>query len=298
MNVTRVTVLGQAAQSIRNVQSSAAALAATQNVLSSGKRIQTSSDDPNGTVTAMGLRSALSRSDQYTSASSDAMAWLSTQDSAYTQSTAVLQSARTLVVQALNSGANDSTSNQALASQLDGLRSTLVSLANTSYNGRPVFGGTSASSTAYDSSGTYLGDNGTVQRVIAPSTTVTIASTGPAVFGSTATGDSIFDTLSKLADTLRTSPNSLSSSSLNDLDAALSKVSTAQSTEGATYQQVQRVTTARTSSDSALTERLGAIENTDYADAAIKTSAANLAYQAALQTTALVGKQSLLNFLN
>ncbi|SHG26499.1 flagellar hook-associated protein 3 FlgL [Jatrophihabitans endophyticus] len=298
MNVTRVTLIGQSSQSLSNVQSAAARLASMQNQLSSGKRITTSSDDPGGTVTAMGLRSTLSRSDQYADASSDALAWLSTAESAYSQSVDVLTKARTLVVQALNSGTNDASSNAAMAAQLDGLRSTLLTMANSSYDGRPVFGGTTAGSVAYDASGSYVGDDGTVARVIAPRTTVSVAATGPQVFGSDDDGTSVFTMLSQLSDTLRNSPGSLTGTALDDMDAALSRVSSAQAAEGSTYQQVQRVTTARTTSDSSVTARLSEIEQVDYADMAIKTASANLAYNASIQTTANIGRHSLLDFLS
>lgn len=293
----RVTVGTSTAQSIASIESAAARLATMQNQLSSGKRITAPSDDPTGTVQAMQLRGELARNTQYGSNSNDALAWLSTADGAYKQITAVLQKAQTLVVQGLNTGAADATSNAAIAGQLDGLRSTLVSLANTGYDGRPVFGGTTAGQQAYDSSGTYVGDAGTVTRAIAARTTVGVNSTGPTVFGDDTNGTSVFTLLQNLSDALNGTAPPLSGAALDQLDAALSRVSSAQAVEGGMYQQVQQAQATQTSVGTSLTSRLSDIEDVDVASAAVNLAAANTSYQAALQTTAMVGQLSLLNFL-
>lgn len=294
-SLSRVTATGASAQSIAAVNAAASRLAAMQAQLSSGKRIQTSSDDPDGTVTALAVRSQLARSDQYAQSSSDALAWLSTADSAFSQTTSVLQSARSLAVQALNTGSNDPRSNEALASQFDGLRTTLLSLANTTYNGMPIFGGTTGGDVAYDTSGNYVGDSGSNSRMVAARVNVDVATPGPEVFGSGS--DDIMARLSSIAASLRTTPPTISGSDLTAIDAAISRVSTAQAAAGTSYQQVQRLATARTSSDAQLTARYSDVTEVDFADIAVKTAAADTAYKAALQTTAMVGRVSLLDFL-
>ena len=77
----------------------------------------------------------------------------------------------------------------------------------------------------------------------------------------------------------------------------MGRIGAAQSAAGSTYQQVQQVTTARTATDTAVTTRLNDIENIDFADVAVRAAAANVSYQAALQTTAQVSRLSLLDFL-
>ncbi|HEY2273645.1 MAG TPA: flagellin, partial [Jatrophihabitantaceae bacterium] len=74
-------------------------------------------------------------------------------------------------------------------------------------------------------------------------------------------------------------------------------ISTAQSTEGAAYQQVQRAQAVGTTEATALKTRLSGIEDVDLADLAVKVTTANTTYQAALQTTASIGQLSLLDFL-
>ena len=66
---------------------------------------------------------------------------------------------------------------------------------------------------------------------------------------------------------------------------------------GATYQQVRKVQTARTWAATSLKKQLSSIEDVDTLHLAIDVTTANIAYQAALQTTASVRQLSLLDFL-
>jgi flagellar hook-associated protein 3 FlgL len=291
----RVTVGNSNTNTITNIATASNRLAALQNEMSSGHAITRPSDNPGGTVQAMQLQGELARNTQYTTNSNDAIAWLSSADSSYTQSVSVLQQARTLVVQALNTGANDTSSADAIAKQISGLRSTLLGLANTTYNGRPVFGGTTASGTAYDANGNYVGDGGTVARQIGQGATVSVSAVGTNVFG--AAGSDAFTLLQNIATTLQTNPTSLSSGTLAQLDSAISTVSSAQSQEAASYKQVQEAQTTQTTNGTALQTQISGIENADLATVAIQLSSANISYQAALQTTASIRQMSLLNFL-
>jgi flagellar hook-associated protein 3 FlgL len=291
----RVTVGASSYRSLANLQASAGRLAALQDKLSSGQQINRPSDDPTGTVRALQLRGELKRSAQYAANASDALGFMTAADAAYQQASKIVQNARTLVVQGLNTGTADSGSSAALADQIDALRSSLISVANASYNGRPVFGGTTASSVAYDTSGNYVGDSGTVSRTVGPNDTVAVNQTGPAAFGTP--GSDLFSLLGNISTALRTDPSSLSST-LGQLDTALDRLGGAQANEGATYQRVQASSTQLGTTDVALKSELSSVQDIDLADVAIKVTTANTTYQAALQTTANIRQLSLLQFLS
>jgi flagellar hook-associated protein 3 FlgL len=291
----RVTASNSNTTTIANIAAASNRLAALQDEMSSGNAISRPSDNPDGTVQVMQLQGQLARNTQYGTNANDATAWLSAADSAYSQSVTVLQQARTLVVQALNTGANDTSSQTAIADQISGLRTTLLGIANTTYNGRPVFGGTTASGTAYDASGNYVGDTGSVNRQVSSQANVSVSAIGTNVYG--AAGSDAFTLLQNIATTLQTNPSSLSSSTLSQIDAAMSTVSSAQSQEAASYKQVEAAQTTQTTNGTALQTQLSGLENADLASVAIQLSSANLSYQAALQTTASIRQMSLLNFL-
>jgi flagellar hook-associated protein 3 FlgL len=290
----RVTVGASSYGSLANLQAAATRLANLQNQLSSGQQITKPSDDPTGTVRALQLRGELKRSSQYASNAGDAIGFMSAADAAYQQASKIVQSARTLVVQGLNFGAADSTSSSALADQVDALRKSLISVANASYNGRPVFGGTTAGAVAYDPSGNYVGDSGAVTRTVGPNTTVAISQNGTEAFG--APGNDLFTLLGTIATALRSNPSSLSST-LGQLDSALDRLGGAQAREGATYQAVQAASSQLGTTDVALKTNLSSIQDIDLAQLAVQVTTASTTYQAALQTTANIRQLSLLQFL-
>lgn len=278
-------------------------LQALNEQMSTGRQITKPSDDPSGTVRALQLRGDLKRNTQYAASADDALGWMSTSDSTYTQLNSIATKARTLTVQALNQGTSTGDSNAAIGDEIDAIRSQMISLANTTYNGRPVFGGTTASATAYTDNGdgtvTYNGDAGTVLRQVGDTTTVQINQNGPDVFGDATTGSSIFDVLQTISNKLHdpTTYGQISGSDLDAIDAATRTISAAQAKEGATYNRVTSAQAAQTTTTLALTSELSDIQDVDIAKQAVLVSTANVNYQAALQTTANIRQTSLLDFL-
>src|SRR5579862_3305948 len=97
---TRITQLAMANNATSNLQQMLAALAQTQNEISSNRRITVPSDDPVGTVTALQTRSAIGLNTQITSNINDATSWLASADNTLNSVVAQLTQARTLAVQA------------------------------------------------------------------------------------------------------------------------------------------------------------------------------------------------------
>lgn len=290
----RVTDRSAAYGSLTGLQSAASRLASLQAQMSSGRRITTPSDDPAGTVRAIHLRGAAARNTQFQDSATDALGWLSTADSAYTTAVSLVQKARTLVVQGLNTGVQSPDAEAAIADQIDAIRSSLIKVANTLYNGRPIFGGTTAGTEAYDSSGNYVGDAGVVTRTVGENVTVQINQNGPQAFGAGAS-----DVFALLADTsakLRSNPAAVGAN-LAVFDDALATLSASQAGEGVAYTQIQNSQAVASGMSTNLASQLSEIQDIDLADMAVKVSSANVTYQAALQTTANVRQLSLLNFL-
>lgn len=292
--ITRVTVGSPAYTGVQNLQQSAVRMARLQDQLSSGKRITTPSDDPAGTVRAMQLRGALARNDRYAANADDALSWLNTIDDAYSSTVATLQQARTLVLRGLNTGSNDAAANSALASEMDTVGTALIQLGNSSFDGRPVFGGTTAGPVAYDANGNYVGDNGVVAREVGDGLSVNVSSNGPTVFGSGATD--VFQLVQSAATALRTNPGGMAGM-VAQFDAAIAQVSAAQATEGARSKQLQDAKSGITVRGTAMQSELSGVEDVDLAEMAMKVTAANTNYKAALQTTATISQLSLMDFL-
>lgn len=276
------------------VQSDASWVAAVQQKLSSGRQITKPSDSPSGTAAALQLRAELKRMDQHQSSATDAMSWLSTVDSSLTSVINQVRQVRSLVLQGLNSGSGDANSNEALAQQVDQARSSLLSLANTTYLGRPVFGGTTAGPVAFDSAGTYVGDNGTVSRMVQANTTVDINPSGTATFG--ANSDNLFGLLADISAKLRSDPSALGGD-LQKIDAAQRTLSGQQALAGARSQRVRATQTAAVPNAIALKSQLSDLQDIDLANTVVDMTTADAAYQSALATTAKIRQISLMDYL-
>jgi len=290
----RVTEGAASRGALVGLQTSASRLSALQQQLSSGRQITKPSDNPTGTVSALQLRSQLKQITQYQASATDALGWLTTVDSAYSSITSQLQQVRTLVLQGMNTGTGSASSNEAIAQQVDQARASLLSLANASYLGRPVFGGTTASTVAFDSTGAYVGDSGTVSRTVGPNTTVDLNTPGTTGFGPN--GSNLFDLLSSISNDLRTNPSGLGAD-LTALDARQVAITGDQALAGAKYQRIQGVQTTSSTNTIQLKSQLSDLQDIDLADMAVQVSSANAAYQAALATTAKISQISLLDFL-
>lgn len=290
----RVTEGSANRASLVGLQQGASKLAALQAQLSSGRQITKPSDSPTGTVNALQLRSQLSQATQFQANATDALGWLTTVDTTYTSISAQLENVRSMVVQGMNTGASSASSNQALAQQVDQARSGVLALANATYLGRPVFGGTTAGSTAFDSTGAYVGDTGTVTRTVGPNTSVDLNTPGTTAFGPN--GNNLFDLLSDISNNLRTNPAALGAD-LTKLDAAQVSITSDQALAGSKYQGIQTVQNSGSSNMIQLKSQLSDLQDIDLADMAVEVTSANTAYQAALATTAKISQVSLLDFL-
>jgi flagellar hook-associated protein 3 FlgL len=291
---TRISERYQSLTTISTLQLSSAKVADLQNRLSSGRRLTKPSDSPADTASALRLRADAARQTQYDSNSSDAQGWLSQVDSTLTAVNNQLQTARTATLRGLNDGAIDQDTRNTLADQVDSIRTGIMKLANTTYMGRPIFGGTTAGSTAYDTSGNYVGNSGTISRAVADGTVESISSTGPQVFGSA--GNSLFDVLSSISADIRSGSSNLSGD-LGALDTAMRTVTSAQGAAGNTSARITQIQTAAATTTVSRTQALSDLQDVDTAEMAIQVTAANTAYQAALQTTASIHQNSLLDFL-
>lgn len=276
-----------------NLQGALGRLQRTQEQLSSGRQINKPSDSPTSTVAALRFRADIRRSEQLVRNADDAGGWLNTADRALTGAIDIVNRARTLVLQ----GINDSMSvndRAAIADELDQLRKAALAVGNTTYLGRPIFGGTTTSATAYDTAGAYLGDTAAIARTVAPNVSVRINITGTEAFGPA--GADLFTVLADAADHLRNDPSQLSAD-ITAIDGAFQRLTNAVSGVGA---RVNQVTAMRERVDGTIVDSqngLAEVESIDLPATIVKLKMQEVAYEAALSATARVIQPSLVDFL-
>src|SRR5215212_10076907 len=244
MTSFRVTERSGAATMFAGLQASQARLAQLQQQIASGRSISRPSDSPAGTVAAMQVRGDARLAAQHLRNAQDGTAWLGLLDTTLSGASDLLQQARDLTLQGMSAGAATSpAAREALATRIDGLRESLLSRANTTLLGRPVFGGTTAGSQAYDGNGDYVGDDGSVLRTVGAGARVRVDAPGPATFGTGPTG--AFGVLASIAANLRGNPAALAAD-LDDLDTATSAVRTQLAGVGTRYNQLSTLTQSAT----------------------------------------------------
>jgi flagellar hook-associated protein 3 FlgL len=291
----RVTESSIHTRVLQNLQRSVQKGEKIQEQLSSGKQINRPSDSPNGTLQSMQLRGETRANTQYVRSAGDGLGWLSTLDGTLSSTSTILQKARSLTVQGLNAGASSSESRAAIATELDQIKTTVIGYANTTYLDRPVFGGTTTGTKAFDDNGQFVGNTDAVNRNVGPNSQVRVDASGTAAFGE---GDaSVFKVLDDISSALKNNDMDALSKGLERLDGAANNVKNTLSEVGARY---NRITQMKQSAEDRLldvTAQLSEVEDVDLPKTIMDMQLQQTSYQAALAASAKVIQPSLIDFL-
>ncbi|MFI7541289.1 flagellin [Actinoplanes sp. NPDC049599] len=288
---------------LANLQRNLAKGAKIQEQLSSGKQLNRPSDSPAGTVSALQLRSESLTSQQYTRNAEDGMGWLSTLEDTLASSSTLTNRARDLTVQALNMNSNGALAGEALAAEIDQLRDTLISQANTRYLDRPVFGGNTTDPVAYDKDGVFTGNaydpsqvaTTSVSRTVGSGTKVRVDLTGTEAYGDDTNG--LFKVLKDLSASIRAGDRDQLSTDLGRLDKASDQLKSAVSEIGSRYNRIAQMKTSAQDRLLSVTSQLSDIEDIDLPKTIMDMQLQQTSYQAALAATAKVIQPSLIDFL-
>jgi flagellar hook-associated protein 3 FlgL len=282
-------------RSLTSLQLGLSRLAGVQEQLSTGRVLNRPSDSPTDTATAMRLRTSLGAVEQYSRNADDGIARLGTVDSTLFGVTTQVNRAKTLALQGANSGSISQTARDALATEVDQLRLGLLDDANTTHLSWPIFGGVTAGERAYDDSGAYVGTPGAITRRVEDGVRLNVDVDGRRVFGD---GDaSVFAELEALSTALRAGDDAGIRAGMDALDARLQTVATVHTEVGATYARLEDAAQSLEDRKLDLTKALSDVENVDLPKAMIDLNLQEVAYQAALASTARVVQPSLLDFL-
>jgi flagellar hook-associated protein 3 FlgL len=268
--------------------------------LSSGKSVSKWSDDAPAAASAEALRAQEADLTSFNRSANDAKGWLDGADGALQSMSALLTHVRALSTSAV-SGALSPSNRAAIAEEVTQMRSQLRDLGQSSYLGRPLFGGfgEAALSTDPDSGAVaFAGDSEPVRRQVSPTVLLRVNVDGQQLFGfDGGSGNDVFSTL----DALSTAIAGNDTSQVGALQARLAThadaVGRSLAQVGATSNRVDTVTAAGSSQLVDLAARRSELEDIDLASAIITLNAAQAGYQAALGATAKANLPSLADFL-
>ena len=304
----RVTQRAVALTSLQGLNGNLTALQKLQQQMTSGKMISLPSDNPTGTNTSMVTRGAMAGNTQQARNISNGQTFLDATDAALQDMLTQVQRVRTLTVQGLNSGSMDPVAEGNLATEVNGIRESLVGAANQVVQGRPIFGGMTSGSKAYNADGTYAGAGGDLTPVtplnarISDVETVRVDITGPEAFGKPSSGKDLFTVVQNIAthmsDPVTGATNATAlASDLNDLDNVINGMKTALADVGTREARMQTAATNNTAQQLSLQATLSATEDVDLPKTIMHLQMQQVGYQAALQVTAQALQPTLVDFL-
>ena len=268
--------------------------------LATGLRVNKPSDDPAAAAANLVNSSQIASDDQYVQNIDSVQQAMTTADSTLNSVITQLTQAISLGVEGANGTLSDSDS-QAIAQQVSGIKSQIFSLANTSFQGVYLFGGTATTSAPFveDSSSSsgvsYSGNDQTNQVQIGEGQQVATSVPGDELFGSGATG--AFGALQTLVNALQSGSTSGISDATTQLRAAFDNVNTSRVFYGNTLSSLTDQENFLGQEKVNLQDNENQLVAADPTKAATDMSQAAVAQQATLEAIAKAQSLSLLNYL-
>lgn len=269
--------------------------------IASGQALNQPSDNPTAVTQVLALSSQAAQLTSWQANAESASSWLGTANSTANSALQVMGSANTLLLQASNQGVQNATSNKSMGLQLQGIVSNLLQLANTQYDGRALFAGTSASSTAYDTSGNYLGNADTPSVIVGAGAgagqQVALSVPGTSMFGAGAAN--VFATLTTVANALLTGTPTQAqiSTALTALGANIATAQQASVSLGNATQEASMANASLTSQLSNVQANSANLKDVNIAQATSQLGLDTSSYQAALWAASQAIPETLMTFI-
>jgi len=277
-----------------------------QTQISTTKRLQAPSDDVVAYQQLQLLSRATANDAAYTTNVSTAQSLLNQSDSTLSSVVSQIQRAQELATQA-NSGTLNDSQRQDIATELNGIISSLVSLANTTNaQGTPLFAGSQGTQpVTQNADGTVtINDTGNATAIpISDDTSVVAGNTAQDVFGGvqTSSGASdLFSILSTFANAMQAGGSGATAAAADAgtaLSAALDHVSNAQASVGAREKRLTLVSSAMTDMAATRETQRSSLEDTDVTQAITDLQKTMTILQATQASFTKLTSLSLFNYL-
>lgn len=144
----------------------------------SGKRINRPSDDPQGMVRAIGLKTKIDRNEQAMKNMELANSYLSVTDSSLAELSNVLSRAKELAIQMSSSSNQSPDAMKAVESEARELFYQALQIGNTRVGEHYIFAGYQTDRPPFDESGSFYGDTGRIEIEVQPGQRVALNVTG------------------------------------------------------------------------------------------------------------------------
>jgi flagellar hook-associated protein 3 FlgL len=270
--------------------------------LSSGLRVSSLSDDPVAVAQSTLLASSIAKDDTFVQTASNESSRLQVADSTLGEVVTQVTSALSTAV-AGNNGTLNASDLASVSQELSGIRDQVISLANTSYQGQYLFGGSQGSTPPFTldtstnpATANYNGDS-SFQYVETPSgQKIQVNLPGSAVFGSAGSG--VLGALNQLiSDFSGGASTATITADTSALTTSLGQLSSQRSTLDNALGRLQSSSTYVQTEESQLTVAQGELVSADPATVATQLSQVETQHQALLSVINALGSSDLFSLM-
>ena len=264
----------------------------TQRQISTTKEVSSSSDDPTRYDRSARFRTLRARSDQFLINIEDGMSWGTATTTSLSQIHDLLSKIQT---DGLNARNDINAETRAITgSAIDSLLEELVSLGNSDFGGKKIFGGTITEGIApftFDGSAvTYNGNTSKINRKIGEDTKMPINVTGDEFL-------SAFAAVINLRDGLNADDDTAIDAALEEVAAAMTEVLTVTARAGSTQRRLELTRDNLQVAKINLESYISQAEDVDLAEAILRFNSQELGFRAALESSTRIQSITILDYL-
>jgi flagellar hook-associated protein 3 FlgL len=260
------------------------------------KKIQKGSDDPIGFARSNRHRQAYEQNNQFISNVENAIGWVETTNLNLDQLYEYAVEAKTIALQAVNSGSNNGEARAALAVSVKTILNEAVSVANTQYMGKSIFSGDNTKNDEpFELSGTtvlYTGNDGAIIRETSENMRFQMNTSGQEIFDT-----NIFQGLEALIIAMEADDIPGIEAAMDTVDAAKEELLTIASAQGSFRTSLSLIEDRLLNSNLKLMEYISDDEDAVLEEEFLHLKSEETAYQAALQASAEVMQMNILQYL-
>lgn len=297
MRVTQNTIANMVRDNIQTIQQRSELL---QQEASTGLKVSAPGDDPVSAQQILDMKALMASGDQYQRNISNGTSWLSMAESAMSGMGDAITRVKELSLE-MSTGTTDPSAYPAAVTELQQLKSQLISLGNTQINGRYIFGGFKNDTPPFDSAGTFNGTDDNVNIEIGQGEFLPINYSGGKILrGGTppgSTGTDVIGTIDNIITALNGNNPAGVKAELTNLDKSLDQVLSYRTDLGARLNRLTGASSIIDDTKLSLTKVVSDKQDIDFAQVLSDLTKQQTAYQAALAASAKVSQISLLDYL-
>ena len=275
-----------------------------QRELTSGKRMNTVSDDPDQVGTLLQYRADSEMNARTQTSLGRVKTEVDTAESVMASSVRLLQQARVLTAQG-STGTATAEERASLADQLGNILQQLSTMANTTVEGRYVFSGDSDQTSPYTIDltlavpySTYLGTAATRQVLTTSGTTISVSKTAQDIFDTQTPGQqSVFAAINDARLAFQANDQTAINTAAAEIDSAGTYLNVQHEFYGSAQLQVNNAIDTAQTTATRLKTQISQVEDADATAAILDLSNAILQQNAALQSRAKMPRTSLFDYL-